>query len=60
MKTGDDMTALAAKIVNVSEVVKLGRAIMNTDPYQQPLPERIRRQWEYVEETKMPSKTTAD
>ncbi len=58
MKTSDDMTALAAKIVNASEVAKLGRAMMNTDPYQQPIPEHIRRA--YVKETKMSSKTTAD
>lgn len=60
MEISGDITALAAKIVNASEVVKLGRAIMNADPYQQPLPERIRRQWEHVEETKTSSNTTAD
>lgn len=58
MQTSDDMTALATKIVNASEVIKLGRAVMNADPYQQPLPERIRRK--YVEETKTPSNTTTD
>lgn len=58
MQTSDDMTALATKIVNASEVIKLGRAVMNADPYQQPLPERIRRK--YVEETKTSSNTSTD
>ena len=58
MELSSDMTTLATKIVNASEVVKLGRAMMNTDPYQQPLPERIRRK--YVEEAKTSSKTSTD
>ncbi len=58
METSSDMTALAAEIVNASEVIKLGRAVMNADLYQQPLPERIRRK--YVEETKTSSKTSTD
>ena len=58
MDISGDMTALAVKIVNASEVIKLGRAVMNADPYQQPLPERIRRK--YVEETKTSSKTSTD
>lgn len=59
-KTAEEMTKLAAEIVNASEVVRLGQAIMNTDPYHQPLPERIRRQWEHVEEKKTSSKTSTD
>ena len=59
-KTAREMTKLAAEIVNASEVIKLGRFIMNADPYQQPLPERIRRQWEHVEETKTSSNTSTD
>ena len=58
MDISSDMTALAAKIVNASEVIKLGRAVMNVDPYQQPLPERIRRK--YVEEKKTSSNTSTD
>lgn len=56
-KTAEEMTKLAAEIVNASEVVELGRFVMNADPYHQPLPERIRRQWEYAEEKKTSSKT---
>ncbi len=58
MEISDDITALATKIVNASEVVKLGQVVMNANPYLQPLPERIRRM--YVEETKTSSKTSTD
>lgn len=58
MKTSDDMTALATKIVNASEVKRLYKAYETSDPYTKPIPEHIRRA--YVKETKTPSNTTTN
>ena len=58
MKTSDDMTALATKIVNASEVKRLCESYQASDPYTKPIPEHIRRM--YVEETKMSSKASTD
>ena len=58
MEISNDMTALAAKIVNASEVKRLHGIYRTLDPYTKPIPEHIRRK--YVEETKTSSNTSTD